>query len=205
MKLQNTLFIVVLFLLSTGSLYSVEKTKEISLKSAVIFNTLCAKCHEGQCSGRLSFDTGSEAASSHIKRYANDSKISNYEVKEFFALLNYMKKECHLFMPSDIKWKTDNLLDFTTASHKRYFIPLGKLESGKYRLHIQAKEGTDFSFEVISSQFDSILYQSVYSHTEEKVFNFTLDKSTNYFLRIHSKKPLHFKGLKLLPYLNNPS
>jgi len=25
-------------------------------ESVVIFNTICAKCHEAQCSGRLSFD-----------------------------------------------------------------------------------------------------------------------------------------------------
>lgn len=147
----------------------------------------------------MSFDTGSKAATNHIKHYADDAEISKLEIKEFFTLLNYMKKKCLLFMPDDIKWDTNNLSDFAIASHKRYFFPLGKLKSGKYTLHIQTKEDIDFTFEVISSKFDSFFNQSVSSSTEEKIFNFVLDENTSYFLRIHSKKPLHLKNLKLSP------
>ncbi len=92
-----------------------------------------------------------------------------------------------------------NFSDFDIVSHKRYFFPLGKLKSGKYTLHIQTEEDINFTFEVISSKFDSFLNQSVCSCTEEKVFNFVLEENTNYFLRIHSKKPLHLKSLKLSP------
>ncbi len=201
MKLQNFLSFIILFLLFTTSLYSVEKTQAISLKSAIVFNTLCAKCHEGQCSGRLSFDTGSESATNHIKRYVDDIEISKLEVKEYFTLLNYMKKKCLLFMPDDVKWDINNFSDFAIVSHKRYFFPLGKLKSGKYTLHIQTEEDINFTFEVISSKFDSFLNQSVCSCTEEKVFNFVLEENTNYFLRIHSKKPLHLKNLKLSPHI----
>ncbi len=35
----------------------------------VYFNTLCSDCYEGQCTGRLSIDSGSAAARFHIERY----------------------------------------------------------------------------------------------------------------------------------------
>ena len=38
-------------------------------ESVVIFNTICAKCHEAECSGRLSFDEAFETSSSHILRH----------------------------------------------------------------------------------------------------------------------------------------
>ncbi len=179
------------------TLYSSDKVSNISVKSAVTFNTLCAKCHEGQCSGRLTFDTGSGAASNHIKRYSDDANISKIEIQEFFTLLNYMKKECLLFMPESKKYKKENLSLFATASYKRYFIPLGELKKGKYTLELGPKEDIHFKLEVISSQFDSYLDQAFCPQTKEKKFNFMIEENINYFLRIQSKKPLHLKSLIL--------
>ena len=136
LKVVSTLF----FLIFTTFLYSAQKLEDVTLKSAVTFNTLCAKCHEGQCSGRLAFDIGSEVASSHIKRYSDDESISKDEIKEFFTLLNYIKKECLLYMPDNIKYKTENLSSFATNSYKKYFIPLDMLKSGNYNLEIKIHE-----------------------------------------------------------------
>ena len=133
------MFILVTFLFYT-SLYSLEKLESVSVKSAVIFNTLCSKCHEGECSGRLSFNTGSKAVSNHIKRYSNNPNITKKEIKEFFTLLNYMKKNCLLYMVSDKVNEIKNFTSFATSSLKKYFIPLGVLEGGKYFIEIKAKE-----------------------------------------------------------------
>ena len=188
---------IALYLIITIALYSSDKTPNISTKSAVTFNTLCAKCHEGQCSGRLTFDTGSEAASNHIKRYSDDTNISKKESKEFFTLLNYMKKECLLFMPSETKFNKDNLTLFATASYKRYFFPLGVLKKGNYSLELEAKENIHFKLEVISSQFDSYLDEAFCPESKGKKFDFSIEENINYFLRIQSKKPLHLKSLKI--------
>ncbi len=193
MKFLTTLFLLVL----ATSLYSIEKKQNISLKSSVVFNTLCSKCHEGQCSGRLTFDTGSEVASNHIKRYADDSSISKSEVKEFFTLLNYMKKECLLLMPDKIKYTIENILSFATPSHKGYFIPLGRLKKGNYSLFIKTRDDTPFRVEVISSQFDSYLDRSVCACLKRRVFEVSIDEDTNYFLRIKSKKPLYLETLEI--------
>jgi len=56
------------------------------------FNTVCANCHEGECSGRLSFLLGPEATFSHIRRFAGDA--DDILVRELQALLEHMKQEC---------------------------------------------------------------------------------------------------------------
>ncbi len=178
-------------------LYASEKIENISTKVAVIFNTLCAKCHEGECSGRLSFNTGNKAANSHIKRYAGDSNVSEGEAEEFFTLLNYMKKECALLMPNNEKWKPENLSHFTLPSYKSYFIPLGILKSGKYRLIIETKEDALYRVEVISDRLEHFLDRSVSQHRKEQALHFTTDKPINASLRICSRKPLHITALEI--------
>ncbi len=187
-KITNFLFLI------TTSLLCAEN---ISTKSAVIFNTLCAKCHEGGCSGRLSFDTGSQAASSHIKRYADDINISPGEIKEFFTLLNYMKKECALLIPDGEKWKPENLSHFATPSHKGYFVPLGTLKTGSYHLSIETKEDIPFRVEILTDKFDHFLDQSIYPDEKKKKIGFKVDEPANTFLRIRSKKPLHIIDLTI--------
>ncbi len=196
-KTANFLLLMTFLSASPFPLFSAEKTENVSTKIAVIFNTLCAVCHEGECSGRLSFDTGSKAASLHIKRYAGDSNISESEKEELFTLLNYMKKECALFMPVNEKWKAENLSRFALPSHESYFIPLGILKSGNYRLIIETKADALFRVEVLSAYFDHFLDRTFYPHRKEQVLRFTIDEPINAFLRISSKKPLHVITLEI--------
>ena len=194
---KMTIFLFLATLFSPMTLSAEEKPLNISTKTAVIFNTLCAKCHEGECSGRLSFDTGSKAASSHIKRYAGDATISKVENKEFFTLLNHMKTKCALIMPDGDKWTQENLAHFALPSSKGYFIPLGLLRSGKYLIVIKTEEKIHFKVEVISDHFDSYLGTTVCPDQKENNLGFTLDGTTNTFLRINSKKPLHITILEI--------
>ena len=195
--LRVTKVLILIFLAFPVSLLSVEAKQNISTKTAVIFNTLCAKCHEGQCSGRLSFDTGSQVASSHIKRYAGNTEVSKNEVEQFFTLLNYMKKKCKLLMPDNGKWKAGNLSQFAVPSHDSYFIPLGILKSGEFTLVIKVKESVCFRVEVISTKFDPFLDQSLSPNTKEQSVNFMIDEPLDYYLRIRSRKPLHIETLEI--------
>lgn len=196
-KNRKFLVLIIFFTIFSIPLFSIEKKQDISTKIAIIFNTLCAKCHEGQCSGRLTFDTGSGAASSHIKRYAGDTEVSKDEVDQFFTLLNYMKKECELLMPDNGKWKPENLSHFSLPSQDSYFIPLGTLKRGDYTLVIKVKESVCFRVEVISTKFDPSLDQSLSPNTKEQNINFTINEKLDYFLRIRSRKPLHIETLEL--------
>lgn len=45
-KIANFLFLITLFSVFSPSLFCAEKIQNISTKIAVIFNTLCAKCHD---------------------------------------------------------------------------------------------------------------------------------------------------------------
>ena len=196
-KFVNFLLLVTFFSAFPLPLAAAEEIQNISTKTAVIFNTLCAKCHEGECSGRLSFDTGGKAANSHIKRYAGDINVSEGETKEFFTLLNYMKKECALFMPDNGKWKPENLSHFALPSHDSYFVPLGVLKSGNYRLNIEAKEEVLFRVEVISDHFDPYLDRAVCPERKEEILHFEIDEPINAFLRVRSRKPLHIINLEI--------
>ena len=65
---------------------------EIPQSTIVRFNTVCANCHEGECSGRLSFQSGAAAARQHMQRYLGP--IVDADVAAFFDLLRYTKENC---------------------------------------------------------------------------------------------------------------
>jgi len=197
MKSIKYRWLPIYFLIFPLYLSSAQKVENSSIKTAVIFNTLCAKCHEGECSGRLSFDTGSKAAGNHIKHYAGDINISREEIKEFFTLLNHMKTECTVWMPDVGKWNTKKLSSFALPSGKGYFIPLGSLKKGKYRLEIKMKEDIHFRIEVLSDKFEHFLDISACPNCEIEPLHFIIDRSSNTFLRIQSRKPLQIIDLNV--------
>ena len=200
MKFTKYLSVWILFATFPLHLSSAPSVENSSIKTSVIFNTLCAKCHEGECSGRLSFDTGSNAASSHIKRYAGDVNISKGETKEFFDLLNYMKTECALWMPNNGKWEPKNLSHFSLPSAKGYFIPLGPLKKGEYYIEIKLKDDIHFRVEVLSNHFEHFLDLSVCPDGKKQTLQFTIRKEVNTFLRIQSRVPVHIIDLKVKRY-----
>ena len=198
--MTKTLFYLLLFTLFYTlplSLFSSETAENISTGSAVTFNTLCSKCHEGECSGRLSFDTGSKTAGSHIRRYSEENNLSKSKIKEFFSLLNHMKKECTVYMPDTEKWKPNNLSHFILPSFKGYFIPLGLLESGIYHIEIKTKEDIHFQTEILSEHFDHFLNQEICPEKKNNILQFTINKPSTLFLRIKSRSPLHILLLKV--------
>ncbi len=197
MKITKYSWLMILFTTFPLYLSSAQKVEKSSIKTSVIFNTLCAKCHEGECSGRLSFDTGSKAASNHIKRYAGDVNISKSETEEFFSLLNYMKIECALWMPDNRKWKPENLSHFALPSAKGYFIPLGLLKEGKYRMEIKLKDDIHFRVEVLSDHFEHFLDISACPDGKKETFQFSIKESVNTFLRIQSRIPLQIIDLNV--------
>ncbi len=197
MKITKYIWLSILFTAFSLHLYATPKVENSSIKTSVIFNTLCAKCHEGECSGRLSFNTGSKAASSHIKRYAGDVNITKGETEEFFSLLNYMKTECALWMPNNGKWKSENLSHFALPSSKGYFIPLGILKEGKYHIEIKLKDDIHFRIEILSDHFEHFLDISFCPDGKKETLQFTIDKTVNTFLRMQSRKPLQIIDLNI--------
>lgn len=166
-------------------------------RTSVIFNTLCAKCHEGECSGRLSFDTGSKTARRHISHYAGNTNLTVRQMREFCTLLNYMKKKCAIYMPDDGNWKPENLSHFALPSYKGYFIPLGELGKGQYTLDLQMKEASPFRVEILTNRIESLMNRFISGSREKQHFHFSLEKPTTLFVRIRSRVPLHITTLEI--------
>ena len=184
--------------LLSGSAETIQN-RDITTKISVVFNTLCAKCHEGECSGRLSFETGSHTAARHIRHYAGDTNLTAKEVREFFSLLNYMKEECAVYMPDDGEWKPENLSRFALPSNRGYFIPLGTLKSGRYHLAMVLQEATPFRIEVMTEKIETLLDHSITTLQKNHVVDFTVDESTAVFVRIRSREVLHLIALEIKP------
>ena len=76
---------LVAFCLFTGSVLGAED--EAFTESVVIFNTICAKCHEAECSGRLSFDEAFEKSTGHILRHYVQASGKQWLQKELFFMV----------------------------------------------------------------------------------------------------------------------
>lgn len=196
--IRDLLFLVTLLLSFPLSLSWADGTQVISTKDAVIFNTLCARCHEGECSGRLSLDIGSQAASNHILRYSGATAISKAETKAFFTLLNHMKRACSLWMPEDKDRKKQELSYFALPSSKGYFIPLGLLREGKYDIKITLDDTVEYRLELLSARFDHFLDISAHSDGKKQDLEFTIDEAVHTFLRIQSRNTFEMVELKVI-------
>jgi len=172
--------------------------KGVTTRISVIFNTRCAKCHEGECSGRLSFETGSRTAARHIRQYAQEENLSQKDIGRFYALLNYMKEKCALYMPEHGIGKRSNLSHFALPSQKGYFLPLGKLAAGRYRLTLDFGSPVPFHLEVLSDTLENVLDQWVENKGKISVFEFAVTGLSTLFLRIRSRKALDLISVELL-------
>jgi hypothetical protein len=181
---------------SHGNADTAEKLA-VTTKISVVFNTLCAKCHEGECSGRLSFDTGSGTAARHIRNYAKDSNLSDSEIQGFFTVLGYMKEKCAIYMPDDGRWRPENLSRFALPSKKGYFIPLGRVEAGRYRLKMELARASPFRAEVMTERIENLLDRFTEGRKRRYLFHFSVEEAATLFLRIRAGESVSLVGLEL--------
>lgn len=129
-----------------------------TVKSTVLFNTDCSHCHEGECSGRLSFHLPQEAADQHIRRHGGD--LPAKQIRELYELLRHMKEDCAFYplpfaLTLDGGWGTETLARLRSASGETYFLPLGTLSPGEHRLLLQGPGPTARPcVELIGGNFD---------------------------------------------------
>lgn len=131
---------------------------DIPPATVVRFNTVCANCHEGECSGRLSFQSGMPAALNHLQRYLG--ALSERESADLFALLKYTKEQCRQYpltpsVPADGRWKSGDLQVWRNPVEGGYFIPLGALKAGKYSLRLSFSGEPQGRVRVTGARFDS--------------------------------------------------
>ena len=174
----------------------------IRIESAILFNTSCARCHEGECSGRLSFHLPRDATDQHIRRYGGE--LSLEKTRQLFEILRYMKEECRYYpfslaLVEDRVWESDTLADLQAPSRQAYFMPLGYLDPGAYQLLFEGLDDSSNScIEIIDGEFDFIATDSVHRRGENKKALFRVKKRSEYFLRIAAQEPINITRVELV-------
>jgi len=174
---------------------------DIQVESTTIFNTTCARCHEGECSGRLSFHMPKSAADQHILRYGGE--LSSEQIRQLFELLRFMKEECGFYpitagFGADGRWDSEELDELKSPSNQSYFVPLGSLEPGFYQLLLEGlNDSPDSCIEIINDEFEYYEKQKVNGKIGRTVLQFYSDIYSGYYLRITARKPLALKRIEL--------
>lgn len=174
----------------------------IPVATAVRFNTTCAKCHEGQCSGRMSLNLGHQAAGSHIRRYAGD--ISPKVERDFYALLEDMKQACRYYplpvdVPKDRRWGAGLLQALRNPTENAYFVPLGSLPAGRYRAVLRFEGEAELCAQVISGTFEIIDRPGLRTGKDTVDFVFVAEREGAHYLRVQTAKPAVLVGLEIMP------
>ena len=176
-------------------------------ESVVIFNTICAKCHEAQCSGRLSFDETFEASANHILRYYAQASEKRWLQKELFDILNYMKGKCAYYpmqvtVPLTRDWGSEILDRFTTLMERNYFIPVGNFTPGHYRIELELDKDVKVTAHLISEEFEMVV-EDCYLPSDRRIsIPFLIEEPGNYYFRMYPREPVSITRLAIIPLEN---
>lgn len=188
------------FIALAASLFHVQiGAADVSRATVVKFNTICGRCHEGECSGRLSFSSGVAAAQSHVRRYIPSS--SPLEVEELFAILKYTKEDCAHYplpdtVPADGVWGVDALQQLRSPDGESHFIPLGKMRRGVYSLVLRFDGKTEASVRITSEKFDLLLEEQ---QSTDHALNLMLSTPADGRYYLHLKSSSNLLGLMITP------
>jgi hypothetical protein len=178
-------------------------------ESVVIFNTICAKCHEAECSGRLSFEEAFEISTSHILRYFGHASGKKWLQKELFDILNFMKGKC-AYYPMQVTvtltrdWRGKILDGFTTLMERSYFIPVGNLTPGNYLIELELDKDVKVAAHLISEEFEMVV-EDCYLSSNRRISNpFLIEEPGNYYFRTYPQEPVRITRL-VINTLDNKS
>jgi hypothetical protein len=108
-----------------------------SIATIVQFHTVCSNCHEGECSGRLSFDSGAAAARSHIERHLETK--DDVHVAALFAMLRHVKENCG-----------------HNPYAGAYFVPLGKMAAGRRQITFEFDGAAEGSARIDDDRMETV-------------------------------------------------
>ncbi len=173
---------------------------DIPLATVVRFNTLCATCHEGECSGRLSFDLGIEAAENHIRRHAGD--VDRNVGRDLARLLAHTKQACTYYpmavdIPKDRHWDPERLAGLHNAKENAWFIPLGHLPAGRYRATLGMNGQMEGIAQIISADFDVTDFPLQCAGSGQIGFFFVVDRGSIHYLRFKASRGETLSSLEI--------
>lgn len=159
-----------------------------SLAAIVQFHTVCNNCHEGECSGRLSFDSGPAAARAHIERHLGTTR--DVEVGALFAMLRHVKETCSHYpavpiRPATGAWEAEELAPWRNALAGAYFIPLGSLAAGRRQLRLEFDAPAEGSARIDDGRMETVGDECLCREAAKSVA-FDAATGTSYFLHLKS-------------------
>lgn len=131
----------------------------IPRQAVVRFAVACGRCHEGECSGRLSFSSGPGVAANHVRRYAPDA--TDADVSRLFALLKFTKEHCRPYPIAEGsaapgRWTAGELDSWRDARSGGYYIPLGRPQAGQRRLRLVFDGPPRGRLRITDARFESV-------------------------------------------------
>jgi hypothetical protein len=156
---------------------------DISRASVVRFYTVCATCHEAECSGRLSFRSGAAAAQGHMERYLGP--LAATDVEELFALLRHTKERCSRYplsasLPPDRRWQAGDLAGWREARGTGYFLPLGELAPGLYRLQLAFAANAQGRLKISGERTDPLADEALCPQQQADIAFEVTDRGAHY-------------------------
>lgn len=172
----------------------------IPVASVVRFNTVCTNCHEGECSGRLSFQTGASTARGHMQRYLGP--ISEAETNNLFAMLRHTKEHCTQYpiagaIPAGSQVAGAELAKWRNPREGGHFIPLGPLANGEHRLRIGISSTANGTLKITNSRFEPLAEESLCPQQQGHEIRFVSEGGPHY-LTINGPVELHDLRLEAL-------
>jgi len=192
---------LILLLWFSAAVHSEEATP--FTESVVIFNTVCAKCHEAECSGRLSFDAAYETSRSHIIRHYGEASDKQWLQQELFAILNYMKERCAYYpmdapLPARRVWNEEILQRMSTLLERNYFIPLGPFVPGQYRIELELERDARVNVHLVSDGFDMLVEDCLESNGRIIHIPVTIAEPGDYYFRMYPREPVRIERLSVV-------
>lgn len=176
----------------------------VSTRAIVVFNTVCARCHEGECSGRLSFDESFARSRGHMARHYPPAEQQEPLRRGLFTALAYMKDHCAYYpMPSKVPpgrtWNRDQLESLSTGDDSAWFVPAGRLAPGRYRLQLDLAADRLVTVQLTNERFETAIENCYDSHAGQLRIPFTIDDAGNYYVRLYVRRPVTLTRLAIRP------
>lgn len=178
-----------------------SQAAEIPQSTVVRFNTVCARCHEGECSGRLSFGLDYSLSANHMRRHTGEVTVDAQ--KDLYELLVYMKKRCAYYpmrTPAPAAGGLDRamLAQLRSPVGDAYFVPLGELTAGRYRARLGFSAAAEACAQVISSSFEISEHPGLKTTDQGIDLEFVVDEGMQYYLRVQLARPGVMERLEIL-------
>lgn len=172
-------------------------------ESVVIFNTVCAKCHEAECSGRLSFDDCYEVSRNHIIRHYDAAADKLWLQRELYSILNYTKEQCAYYpmdmaIPATKVWSGEVLQRMSTIPKRNYFVPVGILAPGQFRIELEMDESVRVTVHLMSEKFDMVVEDCLEPTEKSLHIPVTITEPGDYYFRLYPRRPVRINRLAIV-------